>query len=83
MPVGECVRLYRVDKILHSANKKYQFYLNKEITLSFLNKKLENQFHKFVCGNNKYKYIFSDKFRSNLFGVGRLDVTDRQLLCGD
>ncbi|EJX0633952.1 hypothetical protein ODD08_004033 [Salmonella enterica] len=82
---GDCVSLYRVDKIIHSENNEYEFYFNKEITISFLNskleKKLEDEFNKFSCEQGKYSYILSGGFRSNILGVGRLDVTEGHLVC--
>lgn len=36
---GECQALYRVDKTISSENNEQEFYFNKEISISFLNKK--------------------------------------------
>lgn len=84
---GDCVSLYRVDKIIFSENNEYKFYFNKEITISFLNDKLENtlmdEFDKTSCEQGKYSYILSGGFRNNLMGVGRLDVTEGHLVCDD
>ncbi|ECC1562824.1 hypothetical protein FNI18_22970 [Salmonella enterica subsp. salamae] len=84
---GDCVSLYRVDKIIHSENNEYKFYFNKEITISFLSdnleKKLEDELNKSSCDHGKYSYILSGGFRNNLLGVGRLDVTEGHLVCDD
>ena len=84
---GDCVSLYRVDEIIHSENNEYEFYFNKEITMSFLNgnleKKLEDELNKSSCEYGKYSHILSGGFRNNLLGVGRLDVTEGHLVCDD
>ncbi|GKX61164.1 hypothetical protein [Leminorella grimontii] len=80
---GECLSLYRVDKIIYSESGEYEYYFNKEIKLNFLNGNLEDKFNKFVCDSNKYNYIFSGDFRRNSLGVGRLDVTEGNFVCID
>lgn len=80
---GPYKAFYRVDKVLYSESNRYEYYLNKEITLSFLNKGLESKLNNFVCKNNKYEHVFSGDFRTNPLGAGRLDVTDGELRCGN
>jgi hypothetical protein len=55
---GECQALYRVDKTILSENNEHEFYFNKEISISFLNKKIEEVFYKFHCKSGKSSYIF-------------------------
>lgn len=79
---GECLRLYRVDKVLHSDNNEYQFYFNKEISLHFLNNDLERQVNEFTCEeNSKVKYTFSGGYKRNALGGGRLDVSNGTFVC--
>lgn len=78
---GECLELYRVDKTIHSENNKYDFYFNKEISISFLNKKIEEDFYKFTCKSGESHFVFSGYFRRNSLGGGRLDVTSGDLVC--
>ncbi len=82
---GDCISLYRVDKIIFSQNNEYKFYFNKEITISFLNenikRKLNNGLKKSSCKNGGYDYILSGGFRNNALGVGRLDVVDGYFVC--
>lgn len=80
---GECLALYRVDKIVQSENNEYNFYFNKEISVSFLNKKIEERFYKFSCESEKSSLLFSGYYRRNSLGAGRLDVTDGQFVCGN
>lgn len=80
---GECLALYRVDKIVQSENNEYNFYFNKEISVSFLNKKIEERFYNFSCEGEKSYLLFSGYYRRNSLGAGRLDVTDGEFVCGN
>ncbi|HIC2863097.1 hypothetical protein P4B29_04350 [Citrobacter freundii] len=80
---GECQALYRVDKTISSENNEQEFYFNKEISISFLNKKTEDDFYKYHCESGKPHLIFSGYFRRNSLGGGQLDVTDGSLVCID
>jgi hypothetical protein len=77
---GECFPQYRIDSVLYSENGNFDFYLNKEIHLTFMEKGLKEEFNNLKCSGFCYDYYLSGIFRRNRMGIGKLEAISGRII---
>ena len=80
---GECLTLYNVNKVILSDNGEYSFYFNKQIIISFLTKKSQDEFYNQSYKTDNPYYILTGYFRRNSMGSGRLNIISGNCVCDD
>jgi hypothetical protein len=77
---GDCVDLYRIDKVISSENNKSEFFLNKEIEVEFIDDNTNAFLEKTKCPWNCFKFTCEGKIIRKKNGMLHLKANKTKLI---